>query len=398
MKINKAKLIELLVEKTGMEQEDVQDQLDQLIKRIIDAAERGKALEIKEFGLFYFDEKGDLKFDTAKELSTEINFKYAGMEPVELKPPRDSAAEEPDKEIPQDTKEKEDKEEEEDIFGLDPFDTKAEPADPFDIKGEEDDEIEEPKSKNPVISKADKVERENDPFSGLLGDASNKLTDSDLGISEEDLSAEEEKLPIFEPFKEEVIPEKKEPPKPKKVKEEKKSRDPILVVMGVVLVFVLIAAAFFIIPALFQGSDQPEQEIVTEQIPEEALDAPEILTPLEPAQETEVSEEIVEEEPAIEAEPEQPVYGLTGELVEAANDGFSIVLHSLAREENARNQAAALASEGYRVIVNPRIVNDRTVWRVSVGQFPSISEAQARARELPSPYNSNNFIQRIQTN
>jgi hypothetical protein len=89
MKIDKSRLIELLSDKTGMAADEVQDQLQQLIDRILDAARRGKALEVKEFGMFYFDESGDLKFDPAEELSTEINFKYAGMEPVELKPARE---------------------------------------------------------------------------------------------------------------------------------------------------------------------------------------------------------------------------------------------------------------------------------------------------------------------
>ena len=63
MKIDKNKLIDLLVEKTEMGREEVEDQLDQLIERILDAAKRGKALEIKEFGVFYFDEEGELSFD-----------------------------------------------------------------------------------------------------------------------------------------------------------------------------------------------------------------------------------------------------------------------------------------------------------------------------------------------
>ena len=150
MKIDRAKLVELLVEKTGMDSDEIDSQLKQLIDRILDAAERGKALEIKEFGMFYFDENGDLKFDPSDELSTEINFKYAGMEPVELKPPRSGSEPEEDKEIPG-TATGEDLDE---IFGLD------------------DDEPIEDDAEGPdggaLISPPDKVERDIDPFSGLL--------------------------------------------------------------------------------------------------------------------------------------------------------------------------------------------------------------------------------------
>ena len=90
MKIDRDKLVELLVEKTSMERSDVEVQLEQLIERILDAARRGKTLEIKEFGSFFFDEDGELKFDPSDELSTEISYKYAGMKPVVLKAERDS--------------------------------------------------------------------------------------------------------------------------------------------------------------------------------------------------------------------------------------------------------------------------------------------------------------------
>ena len=419
MNINKQKLIELLTEKTGMEQSEVEEQLDQLIKRIIDAAERGKALEIKEFGLFYFDENGDLKFDPSKELSTEINFKYAGMEPVELKAPRDSSTveegtTEKEESTPEITVESDSEKEEEldDIFGLDDVEETEEDSDVYAGLDTEDELDEQPRDENPIVSKADKVERELDPFSGLLGDASSKLSKS--GTPPED---EEDNFIFDEPVEEPKTSVAKEPPsvpepkakkhKPTKkqpAKTEEPTRDPIMVVLSVVLVFILVTAGFFIIPALFPEEPQdPENNTVTEQLPEEeeTMDSPTVLTPVEPSGTDEVVSDEVEEPVANEVEeiePEQPRYGLEGEFVEAANDGFSIVLHSLRNESNARNQAATLALEGYRVLVSPRTVNDETVWRVSVGQFPSIEDAQEVASELPSPYNSNNFIQRIQIN
>jgi cell division septation protein DedD len=137
-------------------------------------------------------------------------------------------------------------------------------------------------------------------------------------------------------------------------------------------------------------SDPPEEQV--ESTPE---DTPADATPTEPEQENEVTEQ--EPEP-VQTEPEQPVYGLMGDLVDEANDGYSVVLHSMQSEVRARAEASDLASEGYRVLVSPRLVQGSTVWRVSVGQFPTISDAQQAAAELPNPYSSNNFIQRIQTN
>ncbi len=84
MKIEKQQLVELLVVKTGLDKKSVEKQLEELVSRIKDAADRGKALEVKGFGLFYYSEVGDLKFDPSEEFKTEVNFKYSGMEPIEV--------------------------------------------------------------------------------------------------------------------------------------------------------------------------------------------------------------------------------------------------------------------------------------------------------------------------
>jgi len=470
MKINRAKLIELLVEKTGMGADEIESQLKQLIDRILDAAERGKALEVKEFGMFYFDEHGDLKFDPADELSTEINFKYAGMEPVELKPARDQDSEEQAKDLSSEEVVEDPKDEPsstgsdmDEIFGFNVGDQDLEEED----EGPIEDDAEGPDG-GALISPPDKVDRDIDPFSGLLGDASSKMKgssddDSDKDKEDpfsfilEDDDKEEEKAqkketdepfvdfgededkddsPPFAPdedvadvddrIEEEDDPddlssifdgpepktaeEKSKKPEPvaagtkkpksdtksKKVKESQKERDPIMMVISIALIVILVIAGFFIIPSLFD-SDEPATDMTTEQ-PAPQVDAPQeeaqsVLTPVEP----EADVEVTEEEP-LPPEPEQPVYGLMGNLVDEANDGYSIVLHSMQNEVRARSEAADLASEGYRVLVSPRLVQGSTVWRVSVGQFPTIPEAQQAAAELPNPYSTNNFIQRIQTN
>ena len=105
MTINRDELINLLVEKTDMNRNEVEQQLDELTSRIIDAANRGKALEIKGFGLFYFDEGGDLTFRASDMLDSEINFSHAGMEPVEIQPPK-SGSVSPSKQFPIEDEEK----------------------------------------------------------------------------------------------------------------------------------------------------------------------------------------------------------------------------------------------------------------------------------------------------
>ena len=486
MKINRAKLIELLVDKTGMDADEIESQLKQLIDRILDAAERGKALEVKEFGMFYFDENGDLKFDPSDELSTEINFKYAGMEPVELKPARDQDSEAQANDL-SDQEEAEDEpvsstgSDMDEIFGFNVDDQEEE-------EGPIEDDAEGPDG-GALISPPDKVDRDIDPFSGLLGDASSKMKGSEaedekdeetekddpfsfiseefeepeedqeeeedmestptMGVEEdEDLESEpefvldDEEMGLDDDFEDDDSddlskifdepqpkPESEAEPEPEisefdeepevvaankkqtkrdskyKVSQDKsEQRDPITMVISIGLIIILIVIGFLVIPSLFESEDSgtevvtdPQEEQVESTPDDQVESSPEetqsVATPAEPEEDTEVTEE----EP-VQQEPEQPVYGLMGDLVDEANDGYSVVLHSMQSEVRARSEAADLASEGYRVLVSPRLVQGSTVWRVSVGQFPTISDAQQAAAELPNPYSTNNFIRRIQTN
>jgi hypothetical protein len=528
MKIDKKKLIQLLVEKTGMDDSEVEDQLQQLIDRIIDAAERGKALEIKEFGLFYFDEEGSLKFDPSKELSTEINFKYAGMEPVELKPPRGATetgdTEEPAVEIEDDEEDTTSarprtEEEEEDlsaIFGFDEDEDAEEEDDEIelpwgDLSGEEEPEKQAHPasgSKSGTEPEEDEEfedeipERDEDPFAGLLGDASSKLSETEKGFvgGEEKPShplisgSDEPETPA--PKKEKKVsqskPAKKPEPEPKPSAESKskpepeqkpaavsdkstpkaeetkeaahekqslskpaaaatggtdgkkpeassvasgpakktpgypgrkKSIDPIVIVIGIVLVFIIVAAAFLVIPGLLGDSETdtqgpasaevteqpavnegmntednvPANDMESEPVLESESTEDEDLPPPEPETEEAVTDNVTADPVAEEAQADNG-YGLRGALSEEANDGYSIVLHSLRQEASAESIAADLNADGYRAMITRRTVDGQSVWRVSVGQFETIADAQEAALTLPSPYNSNNFIQRIPTN
>lgn len=345
MKINKEKLVSLLVEKTSMEKEVVEKQLQQLIERIMDAAERGKALEIKEFGLFYFDESNELKFDPAEELSSEISFKYAGMKPVEINPERDTAF----------------------AAGKDV---------------EEKKEEEKPEAESVFVPDEPEVDKKID--------STDKSDEADPPVKTPEKKAEPEK--------------EKKKPAIKKSKDDSSSviNKVIISIAAILLITILVFGYIYYtdsIDTLSDAGEQPQPEQQLDPLPEdtpEMAESPEIIPEWEPEQPDEVTEE---EETLMEPilEP-QTTYGLMGEIVEEANDGYSIVVHSFNNEENARSSAAALNTDGYRVLVSSRSVNADSVWRVSVGQFQTLQNATEAARELPSPYNTQNFVQRIQIN
>jgi septal ring-binding cell division protein DamX len=373
MTINREKLISLLMEKTGIDRQNIEKQLDELISRIMDAANRGKALEIKGFGLFYFDEDEELTFRASDQLDSEINFSHSGMEPVELKSSKSVSP-----------------------------------------------SVEQPEEKDTVSEADDKQQYTDETDTDTDTDDIYGIRKTLAGTSDDDDS--EDSQPLGRLFREES-PETTPEPKPKKEtkkagtstskkpqeksksmrKTAAKSRDPMNTIIVVVLAAVFIFAAYFVFTEFINAPEQPEisqqQNIEQEDPPAPAeRDITESTEPEDP-------EQVQVPEPENEPEPlDDPIdevtttdpYGLYGELADAEGDVFTIVVHSLRDRGVADRTADELRQEGFRISVNERNVDGQTYYRVGIGQFPTIREAQQEATTLPDPFNNQNFIQRIQ--
>ncbi len=83
MHLDTNQFLELVVEASGLDREKVEKQLAELIKEIRQAVTDQDAYEIEGFGIFS-GIGNRIMFIPSKELETEINFKYVGMEPIEL--------------------------------------------------------------------------------------------------------------------------------------------------------------------------------------------------------------------------------------------------------------------------------------------------------------------------
>lgn len=83
MHIDYKKFVELLVDASGIEEDKIVKQITTLVDEINQAIEDGEAYSIDGFGIFSCIGNRML-FIPSKELETEINFKYVGMEPIEL--------------------------------------------------------------------------------------------------------------------------------------------------------------------------------------------------------------------------------------------------------------------------------------------------------------------------
>lgn len=103
-----------------------------------------------------------------------------------------------------------------------------------------------------------------------------------------------------------------------------------------------------------------------------------------------------EQAPPGAASTGEDVYGLVGEVIPAANEGFTLVLFSLQDERNAEAKVEELTEIGYRAMTFPVETSQYgTLWRVSIGQFETLTDAANAANRLEEPYSTNYFITRI---
>ena len=83
MLIDNEKFIALLSDNSGIEKEKVEKYLEELISEIKASFDEGEGYEVEGFGIF--SKLGsNILFIPSEELETEINYKYVGMEPIEL--------------------------------------------------------------------------------------------------------------------------------------------------------------------------------------------------------------------------------------------------------------------------------------------------------------------------
>lgn len=101
------------------------------------------------------------------------------------------------------------------------------------------------------------------------------------------------------------------------------------------------------------------------------------------------------EEPA-ENKVNNVEYGLFGDTYYDQLDGFTINLYSFEDREQADKMAVDIKNKGYRVDIIPAAIEDKQLWRVSVGQFETSEDAQVAAEDISNFTSEEYFINRIQ--
>lgn len=88
MHIDHSKLVELLAEAAGLQPNKVEVQLAELVTEIQEAIAEGDAYEVTGLGVFS-GIGSNIIFIPSNDLATEINYKYVGMEPIEMDAPEE---------------------------------------------------------------------------------------------------------------------------------------------------------------------------------------------------------------------------------------------------------------------------------------------------------------------
>lgn len=402
MTIDREQLTNLLVEKTGLDEEQVEGQLSELIKQIRRAAEKGKSFEIEGFGTFGMKD-GVLQFSPHDRLETEINNKYAGMKPIELI----GAFKEPEgMEIPDMPEESPGQDEAVWAFDEEAGQEREEPRETG----------EEAVAEEPAAETEDEKEEEEE-FAAVQasGEEAQEAFEELIAGEEEDSAEDEpetEAVPEThdeQPRAEPVQASKGKSGKKQKVKEEQD--DPIgKILVAAVLVIALGVSAFLmydmgLIGGNGDGASAANQasagQLQQTQVAtaDEGRDQPQQNESVSEDSEPEQQEQVVKQEETVRPESEQqqpPAYGLKGQVNSSLERGYTIVVHSLRSLEQAEQNRQKLEESGYRALINSANVQGTTYYRVGIGQFETVESAQEATDQLPDRYKGNNFIKRIQ--
>lgn len=368
-------LIGEIVHKSGLTEEEVREQLRQLVDQIDETAQAGKALEIRGMGLFYLSAEGELVFDASDELAMEINYRYAGMEPVLITPGPGSRKETPSSppggdEIEQTLSE---------MFGEDPVDKRGEEdSDSGESTVQKRESTEEsPKTEgsgstdgSDRLPEKSGAKRPADPASGAKAEKRKAPGSSEKGKEKKKGAS------TTGSSKKKTSKSRRTMPKPHErqrgwFRRKKKERDPIRHLIKTLITIVILGVLFH-----FTLEELKDRGIIT--------DEPLIKKEVKPLPEAPVVEE-------------GPWYGMYG-TVESFEQYHTIALHAVSDRRRADELVGGLRSEGYRgVLSSVEHPEHGTLWRISIGQFETEADGRRSALFLPEELQENIFVTEIVT-
>lgn len=329
-------LAKLISDKSGISRKQAQAQIDELAGGIKSAVDAGEVFEVEGLGTFK-QEQNKTVFEADDILQTEINQKYAGMRPIELMGSfKETAAAQPvnsDEITP-------------------PVKTPEEPPVPETETSESEFESsEEPKEPAINTEEVDKASREPSSRSAVKEREKETTIDSQTGVVS------------------------------------------IILIVAAVIAAILLAGWLLYTMGLFSKSDAAGSapmntaEVIAVDKTRKKSDNIETagLAVVEGNKnQTEGVKDV--------SNAENMLYGLRGTVHPKAQDGYTIVVHSLWCKNHAFETLETIKQKGYRTVMLNANVNGRAYWRIGIGQFKTIGDARIAADKLPEPYRNNYFI------
>lgn len=399
MTIDNEKLIERLIERTGMEKAEVEEQLSHLVEEILEKVGEGEPFEVEGFGTFSVDDN-TLNFMPAEELRTEINYRYAGMKPIEIMKgygtgTKEAAAEEMRQEekagaaASKGEKDEEKKKQKEE---------RREEQAPEIKKGTTAAEQDKPKEKKAEPKEESKSEEEDTPRPKKeevpSPEVPTKQKEKKPAASAEKTESEkkEKKKKVAEKKSGKKKPEKKKVEKPTVQELRRKNDYTTPIMIGVVIVVV----AGFITWGLMQSQtgSQDTQTASTGQVEQQDTQQP--AAGQSASRESSDQQQTTGKQPTADKSG-PPAFGLRGTVSKAGMSGYTIVVYSFSKQRNASDMQRKLEQQNYRVVVSNVTLDDGSeTYRVGLGQFKTVDAALRAAKKLKKPYRNNHFIKRIQ--
>ena len=401
------------------------------------------SVQLTGFGTLRKDISG-ISLELDPSFAIEINYKYAGMQPIVVSDDFNVGIEEDDEpEVDDREPEVEDEAEvqlEPEIVDERESEVEVDPEPEEERESEAEDEAEVQLESEVIDERESEVEVDPEPKEEReseeddlvdepkIDDGPESEVEVEVGGEDED---EDEEVDLDDEAKARIAKRTASLRSPKKTK--RSNLTPIYIGIGVVFIAAVIAGWQFYLkpildePTMLVGDSGTEQSNVTE-----AMDSNSISEEQEPSAaldneknglEGEASDTMVMNEESTIISPEnstsrlntdsvvsapimaknvaeipvdQPRYGLMGEVDTRANDGYTLVLFSLSNRQSAMEKYELYRSAGYRSLLSP--VNSSRfglMWRVSIGQFSTVEQALEVAKELPKEIIEDYFITKI---
>ncbi|MEX1136723.1 MAG: SPOR domain-containing protein [Balneolales bacterium] len=378
----------------------IDSQLQEFMESLQSVLKEEGKVSIEGVGEFILT-KGHLSFEPEETLALEVNFKYAGMEAIEIMP---AYAKKLKKDEPDDALDQE----------------KDQLLTPLQTSGKEDSSAKEnsDKSVGPKSSEKEESKSVPNPSEEIDDDDPFNLSGPETkAISKSESDPERKKEPEAKPKRVKKTAERSAENKRKEKEQEGTEGQPRS--NAAFFTVAAIAAVLLVALYIYQADDLPfdlpgiaDTGVITRQEPEDSNppaasnhelrqgDLPKVDDEETGPDNTETTDSsattsaITTSTTTVSAEAEDTVFGIYGDLAEV-NRPFTIVVHSLPYRQ-ASSERDKLKQSGYRATLSSVTKdNGYETWRVGIGQFETIEDATEAIQRLGEPYKSNNFVARI---